>query len=337
MGSVDAIQPESTTVDYDDLSSIICHYAEWHKADEESIMKPYAYITSQAGKEIRTQMINAFNIWLDVCEDKLKTISRIVRMLHNASLLVDDVENESQIRRGIPVAHKIYGIPQVINTANYVYFQAFQEISELQASSPRCDVHAIVVDELLNLHRGQGLDLLWRDTLTCPSEKEYISMVNNKTGGLFRLSVRLMIANARRNFDVDYIPLVNLLGIFFQIRNDYCNLRSREYATNKGYAEDLTKGKFSFPIVHGVNADRKNHSLLNILQKRPSTPTLKNYAISYLENRTRSLEYTRNVLYKIEKQVRHELARLGGNKSLEAIVDLLTKADGAPDLQAETN
>jgi len=93
---------------------------------------------------------------------------------------VDDVEDDSQLRRGVPVAHKIYGIPQVINTANYVYFQAFQEVSALQASSANYNLHdATTTDELLNLHRGQGLDLLWRDTLTCPSEKEYIAMVNN--------------------------------------------------------------------------------------------------------------------------------------------------------------
>ncbi|CCM06549.1 uncharacterized protein FIBRA_08823 [Fibroporia radiculosa] len=150
--SIDAIRSESTTVDYDDLSSIVYCYAEWHKVDEERILEPYAYITPQVGKEIRTQMINAFNIWLDVSEDKLKTISRIVGTLHNASLLIDDVEDDSQLCRGIPVAHKIYGIPQVINTANYMYFQAFQEISELQASSLRFDLHAIVIDELLNLH-----------------------------------------------------------------------------------------------------------------------------------------------------------------------------------------
>jgi len=240
---------------------------------------------------------------------------------------VDDVEDDSQLRRGVPVAHKIYGIPQVINTANYVYFQAFQEVSALQASSANYNLHAIVIDELLNLHRGQGLDLLWRDTLTCPSEKEYIAMVNNKTGGLFRLAVRLMMANATTNVEVDYIPLVNLIGIYFQIRDDYCNLRSKNYAANKGYAEDLTEGKFSFPIVHSVNANPDDRSLLSILQKRPSTPTLKDHAVSYLETRTGSFDYTRDVMIKLERQVRDELAMLGGNKGLEAIVNLLAKSE----------
>jgi geranylgeranyl pyrophosphate synthase len=50
----------------------------------------------------------------------------------------------------------------------------------------------VFVEELLNLHRGQGMDLYWRETLTCPTEEEYIGMVLDKTGGLFRLAVRLM-------------------------------------------------------------------------------------------------------------------------------------------------
>ena len=52
----------------------------------------------------------------------------------------------------------------------------------------------LTLDELINLHRGQGMDLFWRDSLTCPTEEEYIEMVNNKTGGLLRLAVKLMQA-----------------------------------------------------------------------------------------------------------------------------------------------
>jgi geranylgeranyl diphosphate synthase type 3 len=122
---------------------------------------------------------------------------------------MDDVEDSSELRRGIPVAHKIYGVPQTINTANYVYFLAMQELYRFRSSavaknaeqgrkeddkldevitgeqrrkrSPTLVLMAIHVwsrkEELLQLHRGQGLDLFWRDTLTCPTEEEYVGMV----------------------------------------------------------------------------------------------------------------------------------------------------------------
>jgi geranylgeranyl diphosphate synthase, type III len=89
----------------------------------KTLLEPYTYITSNPGKEIRGAMIDAFNTWLNVPEDKLKIISRVVSMLHSASLLyvttvwtvlqteptniyfsvrVDDIEDDSQLRRGQP-------------------------------------------------------------------------------------------------------------------------------------------------------------------------------------------------------------------------------------------
>lgn len=98
------------------------------------------------------------------------------------------------LRRGVPVANSIFGTAQTINSANYVYFLALQALSSL--SNPAA--MTIFTEELLNLHRGQGMDLFWRDTLTCPSEADYLEMVGNKTGGLFRLAIKLMQAESGR-------------------------------------------------------------------------------------------------------------------------------------------
>jgi len=267
-------------------------------------------------------MVAAFNDWLQVPQEQLVVITRIVGMLHSASLLMDDVEDDSQLRRGIPVAHKIYGVPQTINTANYVYFLAYKELFALRdPGNADQRLEDIVNDEFLNLHRGQGLDLFWRDSLTCPTEGEYIDMVNNKTGGLLRLAVKLMMAKSSNN--VDYVPLVNLIGIYFQIRDDYMNLQSDQYAVNKGFAEDLSEGKFSFPIVHAVRANTSNRQVLNVLQKRPSTPTTKRYVVDYMRDRTKSFQYTWKVLDTLERQAREEIRRLGGNPKLEALMDIL--------------
>lgn len=97
---------------------------------------------------------------------------------------------------GLAVAHKIYGIPQTINSANYVYFLAFQELQRIHprpgvkveemvtggsfvSIHTHSDAEGVPAEELLNLHRGQGMDLFWRENLICPTEPEYIDMVNN--------------------------------------------------------------------------------------------------------------------------------------------------------------
>lgn len=301
---------------------------KWSAEDEQALLEPFKYITSNPGKEIRGKLIEAFNIWLNVPPQRLQVIARLVNMLHAASLMVDDIEDDSQLRRGKPVTHKIYGVPQTINAANYVYFLAYKELFALRTdytptTPPPTDLDALVTAELLSLHRGQGLEILWRDSLQCPSEEQYIKMVNNKTGGLLRIGIKLMMACCTTNTDVDYVPLVNLIGVFFQIRDDLMNLQSTEYSSNKGFAEDLSEGKFSFPVVHGIHSNKSNRQVLNVLQKRPTTPTLKIHTIDYLKNETKSFEYTLSVLTNLEAQTRREIVRLGGNKGLEALMDLL--------------
>ncbi|KAI0002268.1 isoprenoid synthase domain-containing protein [Russula compacta] len=319
---------------YQDILSFLDQPSSHSERNEMALMEPFSYITSTPGKDFRGGMMQAFNAWLQVPQPKLKVIGRVIAMLHNASLLIDDIEDNSQLRRGRPVAHKIYGVPQTINSANYVYFLAFQETLALKAQGDWSDnaqnrlysgndMDQIVTTELLNLHYGQGLDLLWRDSLLCPTEEEYIAMVNDKTGGLLRLAVKLMMACASHNTDVDYVPLVNLIGVYFQIRDDYMNLQNDQYTTNKGFAEDLSEGKFSFPVVHGIHADTTNRRLLNVLQKRPSTPTLKHHAIDYLRDHSKSFEYTREVLTILERRVLDEIERLGGNPMLLQVLQTL--------------
>ncbi|CEL06968.1 hypothetical protein ASPCAL10135 [Aspergillus calidoustus] len=280
--------------------------------EEEIICAPVHYVTTLPGKDIRGKLISAFNEWFQIPDEQLEIIKRVVGLLHVASLLIDDIEDYSKLRRGFPVAHSIFGIPQTINSANYAYFQAQSEVLKLR----RCeDALRIFTEELLRLHRGQGMDLYWRDSLSCPSEEEYLGMVANKTGGLFRLAIKLI--QLESDVDEDCVPLVDLLGIIFQIRDDYQNLQSDQYAKNKGFGEDITEGKFSYPIVHsiqsssgssGAGSDR-SLQLLNILRQKTEDEAVKRYAIRILEQ-TGSFEYTRQKLRELTARAREMLGGL---------------------------
>ena len=101
-------------------------------AVDESLLEPYAYISSVPGKDIRSALIDCFDLWLRVSDPNvLREIKSIVSSLHDASLLIDDVEDGSNLRRGVPVAHAIFGIAPTINAANYVYFLALEKCMAL--------------------------------------------------------------------------------------------------------------------------------------------------------------------------------------------------------------
>ncbi|KUL88648.1 hypothetical protein ZTR_05132 [Talaromyces verruculosus] len=279
--------------------------AMWTQQKESIIMGPYDYISKQPGKDIRKQMIAAFNVWLKVPEQSLEIITRVIAMLHNASLLIDDVQDNSVLRRGIPVAHNIFGTAQTINSANYVYFLALQEVRKLNSPAAM----EIYTEELLNLHKGQGMDLFWRDTLTCPTEEEYLEMVDNKTGGLFRLAVKLMQAESETGKDC--VPLVNVLGLIFQICDDYLNLSDKTYNKNKGLCEDLTEGKFSFPIIHSIRADPSNVQLINILKQKTKDEEVKLYALNYMEH-TGSFAHTKKVVSQLREKASKLIDEMDG-------------------------
>jgi geranylgeranyl diphosphate synthase type 3 len=261
----------------------------WNDDKERIVRGPFDYVVSHPGKDFRAQLISSFNAFLDVPHESLEIITKVVGMLHEASLLVDDVQDSSELRRGFPVAHNIFGVAQTINSANYIYFAALQELLKLGNQS----VIPVFAEELLNLHRGQGMDLFWRDTLTCPTEDDYLEMVGNKTGGLFRLGIKLM--QAESSTATDCVPLINIIGLIFQIRDDYMNLSSSEYSHNKGMCEDLTEGKFSFPVIHSIRADPVDLQLISILKQKTTDEQVKRYAVSFMESKG-SFDYTRQVV-----------------------------------------
>jgi geranylgeranyl diphosphate synthase type 3 len=185
------------------------------------------------------------------------------------------------------------------------------------------------------------MDLFWRDTLTCPTEEDYLEMVGNKTGGLFRLAIKLMQAESplvgKRSpaatygsgGSIDCVPLVSTIGLLFQILDDILNLSSPTYTARKGLCEDLTEGKFSFPVIHAIRADPHNLTLLNILKQKTQDEEVKRYAVGYME-KVGSFEYSRAVVQSLAQEAKgmvDELERRvggeGGRKGAEGIRAIL--------------
>lgn len=287
-------------------------------ADEEEkiILQPYNYILKIPGKQIRTKLAQAFNFWLKITPEKCQAIGEVVQMLHNASLLIDDIEDNSILRRGVPVAHNIFGVASTINSANYVYFLGLEKCLEL--GSPQAMV--VFTEQCLELHRGQGMEIYWRDNYICPTEAEYSRMVKRKTGGLFGLAVRLMqlFSDNKSNFT----PLIGTLGLYFQIRDDYANLMLKQYTDNKSFAEDLTEGKFSFPIIHAIQQHPEDPRIMNILKKRTTDLEIKKYAVDVLE-KLGSFAYTKQFMEQLDAEARRETEKLGDNPYIGQVLDEL--------------
>ncbi|XP_054266724.1 terpene synthase [Macrosteles quadrilineatus] len=287
---------------------------------DEKLLQPFSYILQVPGKQIRAKLAHAFNNWLKIPSDKLHIVGEIVQMLHNSSLLIDDIQDNSILRRGIPVAHSIYGVASTINAANYVIFLAVEKVLRLEHP----EATKVCIEQLLELHRGQGIEIYWRDNFHCPSEEEYKQMTVRKTGGLFMLAIRLMQLFSENKSD--FTKLASILGLYFQIRDDYCNLCLQEYSENKSFCEDLTEGKFSFPIIHAIKSRPDDRQVIHILRQRTRDVEVKRYCITLLD-KFGSFAHTRETLLQLDREARDEVSRMGGNPLMEEILDELLNWD----------
>ncbi|CAF3816576.1 unnamed protein product [Adineta steineri] len=289
----------------------------------DDILEPFNYLKSLPGKNVRSKLIEALNYWFQVSEEKFKIIDEIMGMLHNASLLMDDIEDGSALRRGSPVAHLIYGTPLTINAAELVCFLAIQKAYTL--NNP--NVGRILIDHLVDLHKGQGYDIWWRENNICPTEENYYKMIDNKCGGLFHLTLDLLKTCSPVNLTEEKTKAINELcqtfGLFFQIRDDYCNLVSIEYTQKKTFCEDLTEGKYSFPIIHAIQNRPHDNRVQNILKQRTNNMNLKREVVKLLHD-FGSIKYTKDKCMKLADECYGLIKKLEDNIHFRIIMNHLT-------------
>ncbi|KAL2834594.1 isoprenoid synthase domain-containing protein [Aspergillus pseudoustus] len=185
--------------------------------DGTALMGPIKYITTLPSKNIRTKFASALNIWFNLATAKLNLLKEVITDLHNATLSLGDIQDESELRWGSPTTRRVFGSVQCINSPTYMFVHATQRIH----GEP--ELLHVSLDGLAELARGQSWDLKWKFDVRCPSVGEYMATVDGKT--------------------------------LFQVRDDHQNLQDKAYAQQKGFCEDLDEGKLSFPVIACCDAD----------------------------------------------------------------------------------
>ncbi|GME26399.1 uncharacterized protein ALTATR162_LOCUS9465 [Neofusicoccum parvum] len=284
-----------------------------YKPSSLAMEAPSKYVSSMPSKGVRSTLIEALNTWLHVPPGPLKAIMSVVNSLHNASLILDDLEDNSPLRRGYPATHTIFGQAQSINSANFMFVRAVQEVA--QTLSPAA--LTAVLEELEGLYLGQSWDLYWKHNLVCPNEAEYVNMIDHKTGGMFRMLLRIMQAESEVTPQLDFHRLTLLFGRFFQIRDDYMNFQ--DYTAQKGLCEDLDEGKFSYPIVYCLaNHPEYRGHILGVFRQRPTVATTtacplskesKQHLTACLE-KSGAFDKTIGCLTDVERELELEIDRL---------------------------
>jgi len=262
-------------------------------------------------------------------------------LLHNGSIIIDDIEDMSEERRGKPVLHKLFGEDIAINAGNALYFMALLPLlknKEKFDEKTLLRIYELHSQEMIKIHFGQGTDISWHRGLANAdeiSEEEYLEMCSNKTGCIARLAAKTAAIIAGENDEeVKTIgKFAETIGVAFQIQDDVLNVSGKEFAKGKGgLGEDITEGKRSLIVIHTLkNAngeDRKR--FLEILNMHTTDQKLRNEAIEIMKKYS-SIEYAKQKAKKMVQEawdnIRNLLPESEAKKKLRAFADYLTERE----------
>ena len=212
--------------------------------------------TEATGKRIRPLMVL---LAAASCGADWKTAlpaAAAVELVHNFSLVHDDVQDNSDKRRGRPTVWKKWGIPMAINVGDGIFVMANQAVMDLINAHPASTVvqaATILHNICLDLTRGQFMDMSYEER-TDLTMAEYWPMIGGKTSALLSSCTHIgaLLGGANAEGQENYRQFGYHLGLAFQVQDDILGIWGDEAVTGKSAASDLVEGKNSLPVLYAL-------------------------------------------------------------------------------------
>lgn len=236
----------------------------------------------------------------------------IPEVIHNGTLMVDDIEDASEYRRGKPCTYKIYGVDIAVNAGNTMYYLPLLPLManrEKLGAEKLSKVYEIYVQEMINLSLGQAMDIAWHRGIASADEideKDYLQMCAYKTGTLARMAARMaaVLADADDDLVMKLGHFAESIGVAFQIQDDILDLTGEEFAEKKGgRGQDITEGKRTLIVIHTLkNANPEDkRRLMEILRMHTRDQKIRDEAIAIMQ-KYGSIEYAKETARRIVEE-----------------------------------
>ena len=206
------------------------------------------YIISSGGKRIRPTLVLLCGRIAGYTDGNLlHKMAAMVEYIHTATLLHDDVVDESGMRRGYKTSNAVFGNAASVLVGDFIYTRAFQMM--VQSNSLR--LLSVMANSTNKISEGEVLQLLniGRSDLT---EVEYFSVIESKTAVLFEASalVASITSNASTQIENNLAQYAKYLGIAFQIVDDILDYTGDANTMGKNVGDDLLEGKVTLPLIY---------------------------------------------------------------------------------------
>ncbi len=175
-----------------------------------------------------------------------------LELAHNATLIIDDIEDSAELRRGKPTCHKTFGLDTAVNTGTAAHLLPMRLLMRAKGLTEKQKLRLMEVyaEEILNVYFGQTLDIAWHKAPRAHSVEEYLEMTRLKTGGLVRMATRAAcIVADREDLEAAMVDFSELAGVAFQIKDDALEFTGDEATFGKSFGNDISEGKMSLPVT----------------------------------------------------------------------------------------
>ena len=204
------------------------------------------YIIAAGGKRLRPQLLLLCCGALGYTGTHRLTMAAVVEFIHTATLLHDDVVDESTLRRGLPTANARFGNPASVLIGDFLYSRAFQmmvQVQEMRIMQVLADATNVIAEgevmQLMNMHNA---DL---------SEADYLQVIRSKTSKLFEASAQVaaILAQASPAVETACATFGQALGTAFQVIDDVLDYAGDANVLGKNLGDDLREGKCTLPLI----------------------------------------------------------------------------------------
>ncbi len=288
------------------LGRALYHYNK--EAIQATIIDPAWYLLNLGGKRWRPILMLLIIEALGEEPDNFLEFSIIPEVIHNATLVHDDLEDRSQTRRGSPAVHVKFTEDVAVNLGDALYFFPVAALLDSKKLSPETKntILSIYVREMFRVTIGQATDIAWHNfmvPLEKITEEDYLQMTYDKSGVLARMACKL--GGALVGADEKTIDALGFfggtIGVAFQIQDDILAITPSKVADSKGgIGDDITEGKITLMVLRTLKkaSAEDGKKLLGILKEHTRDKAKIDEAVSII-NRYGAIGYAHDVSKKI--------------------------------------
>ncbi len=217
------------------------------------------YIVASGGKRLRPTLVLLAGSALSCADDKLYTTAAMIEFIHTATLLHDDVVDESEMRRGRQTANAMFGNAASVLVGDFLYSRAFQ----MMVASDSMRVVTIMSNTTNVIAEGEVLQLLNIGEIDL-TENDYLQVIRYKTAKLFESAAQIgaVIAGANPIEEQALADYGLNLGVAFQIVDDILDYTGDAAVLGKSLGDDLGEGKVTLPLIYAMRHGSEDEKVL---------------------------------------------------------------------------